>query len=59
MILREIAEKGIKIRYDLQYKNVKNINLRIKSDGGIYVSANRRVPQSVIDDFVASKRTLS
>ena len=52
---KERKLKGQPIRYDLQYKNVKNINLRIKPDGTIYVSANRRVPQQVIDDFLTSK----
>lgn len=43
------------IQYDLQYKKVKNINLRIKPDGSINVSADKRVPQKVIDDFIISK----
>lgn len=43
------------IQYDLQYKNVKNINLRIKPDGSINVSANKKVPKKVIDDFIISK----
>lgn len=43
------------IQYNLQYKNVKNINLRIKPDGSINVSANKKVPQKVIDDFIISK----
>ena len=29
-----------KISYDLERKNVKNINLRIKANQSIYVSAN-------------------
>lgn len=44
------------IEYILTRKNVKNINLRIKPDGKVYVSANRFVPKKVIDDFVNSKR---
>ena len=43
------------IKYDLQYKKVKNINLRIKPDGSIHVSASKRVPQKVIDEFILSK----
>lgn len=43
------------INYTLQYKNVKNINLRIKSDGTISVSANRRIPHKVIENFIISK----
>lgn len=44
-----------KIEYDLQYKKVKNINLRVKPDCTVHVSANKRVPQRVIDEFVISK----
>lgn len=43
------------IEYFLEYKNVKNINLRIKPDGKVYVSANRLVPKKIIDEFVISK----
>jgi len=46
---------GKNIKYTLEYKSVKNINLRIKSDGSVHVSANRRVPVSVIEHFVQSK----
>ena len=43
------------IQYDLHYKKVKNINLRIKPDGSVNVSASKRVPQKVIDEFIISK----
>ena len=43
---------GKKIEYEIERKNVKNINLRIKKDGTVAVSANNRVPKYVIDDFV-------
>jgi len=43
------------IEYALEYKNVKNVNLRIKRDGSVCVSANRSVPKSIIDSFVISK----
>ncbi|MBE7036034.1 MAG: M48 family metallopeptidase [Ruminococcaceae bacterium] len=46
------------IAYELQYKKVKNINLRIRPDGTVHVSANRLVPRAVIDDFVLSKADL-
>ncbi|MBQ7040162.1 MAG: DUF45 domain-containing protein [Clostridia bacterium] len=45
------------INYTLHIKNVKNINLRIKPDGSVHVSANRFVKRSVIDEFVKSKET--
>ena len=54
-MIREIIFKDNIIQYNLQYKNVKNINMRIKPDGSINVSANRRVSQKVIDDFINSK----
>lgn len=43
------------ISYGLTRKKVKNINLRIRSDGSIAVSASRMVPLSAIEDFLRSK----
>ena len=43
------------ISYNLTYKKVRNINLRIKPDGSVHVSANKHVPQRVIDEFIISK----
>lgn len=54
-MIREIEINNTTIQCDLQYKKVKNINLRIKSDGSINVSANKRVSQKMIDEFVMSK----
>lgn len=54
-MIRKVKTKVAVIQYDLQYKKVKNINLRVKQDGSIYVSANKRVPQKVIDEFIISK----
>lgn len=54
---KELIDKdGTKITYDLQYKSVKNINLRIKADGTVHVSANRRVPLEIIEEFLLSKK---
>ena len=39
------------ISYDLEYKDVKNINLRIKADQSIYMSANHRVSDKIIEEF--------
>jgi predicted metal-dependent hydrolase len=41
--------------YTLERKKVKNINLRIRSDGSVYVSANLSVPEGVIEAFLAKK----
>ena len=43
-----------KLEYELEYKKVKNINLRIRSDGSIYVSANKYVSQKRIEEFILS-----
>ena len=57
-MIREIYVNDLKIQYELQYKKVKNINLRIKQDGKIYVSANKYVSVDFIDEFVISKSDL-
>ena len=43
------------IEYTLEYKRVKNINLRIKSDCSVSVSANKRVSIKEIECFMKSK----
>ena len=40
------------ITFTLERKAVKNLNLRIRADGSVYISASPRVPVGVIDDFV-------
>ena len=52
---KQITYKNKTIRYNLEYKNVKNINLRIKQDGSVHVSANRLVPVEHIEEFICSK----
>lgn len=54
-MIRTVATKDGTIEYELEYKRVKNINLRIRTDGSVHVSANRFVSKSYIDDFVRSK----
>ena len=44
------------IQYHLERKNVKNINLRIRCDGSVWVSANDSVPEQYIEAFVQRKR---
>ena len=50
-----IVLNGREIAYELQRKKVKNINLRIRSDCTVYVSANSRVADSVIEGFLQKK----
>lgn len=52
---KEIVLNGRRIEYDLQRKDVKNINLRIKADRTIFLSANSRVSDEVIEEFIQSK----
>ena len=40
------------INYELNRKNVKNLNLRIKPDGTISVSVNNRISQEKIESFL-------
>lgn len=47
--------QGESIVYELTRKPVKNVNLRIRPDGSVAVSANRRVTLAFLDDFVRSK----
>lgn len=49
------CEKGA-ITYLLTRKPVKNINVRIKPDGRVLVSADSRIPVSVIDGFIKEKQ---
>lgn len=48
--------KNTTLTYLLERKPVKNINLRIKSDGSVCVSANNRVPVWRIEDFIIEKQ---
>lgn len=41
--------------YTLERKKVKNINLRVKHDGSVYVSAPKRVPVREIEGFIISR----
>ncbi|MDR0991357.1 MAG: M48 family metallopeptidase [Ruminococcus sp.] len=43
------------IEYELVRKRVKNINLRIRPNGTVYVSANMRVSVKTIEDFLRKK----
>ncbi|MDR1230345.1 MAG: M48 family metallopeptidase [Spirochaetaceae bacterium] len=55
---RTIHLNGREIKYELARKSVKNINLRIRPDCSVYVSANNRVAESAIEDFLAKKAGL-
>ena len=52
---RTVILGGRKIRYELQRKKVKNVNLRIRADGSVSVSASRGVPEEKIEEFLLEK----
>lgn len=52
---RTIYYNSQTIEYDLVYKNVKNINIRILPDKSVMVSANRCIDQKTIDLCLMSK----
>ncbi|MBR6599789.1 MAG: DUF45 domain-containing protein, partial [Oscillospiraceae bacterium] len=54
-MLRTVMLKGKEIQYDLIFKDVKNINVRIKPDGSINVSANRRIRTEYIDGLLSER----
>lgn len=54
-MIKTINLNGRGISYRLERKNVKNINLRIKADQSITVSASVRVSDNVIEEFLRAK----
>ena len=54
-MVRKIYIDNVIIEYELEYKMVKNVNLRVKSDGTVHVSASKRVSVKFIEDFIRSR----
>lgn len=52
--IRTIQGKEKSFQYILTRKSVKNLNMRVRPDGEIHVSANRFVPVKYVDSFVLS-----
>lgn len=52
---RTVAAYGTEIRFALEWKDVRNLNLRVRKDGSVYVSASPAVTEDEVDAFVASK----
>lgn len=52
---RQVDCQGVMIEYRLVRKAVKNINLRIRQELAVVVSANERVPLTRVDAFVSAK----
>ena len=54
-MLRTVEAAGNAISYTLERKPVKNINLRIRPDNCVYVSAPKDVVAKMVDAFVVEK----
>lgn len=54
-MLRTVEADGNAISYTLERKPVKNINLRIRADQSVYVSAPKDVAAKMVDAFVVEK----
>ena len=52
---RILIAEGHEILFNLERKPVRNLNLRVRKDGSVWVSADANVPFEEIDAFVASK----
>lgn len=52
---RAVPFEGGQIVYTLERKQVKNLNLRVRRDGSVYVSAHPRMSLRTIDAFVSGR----
>lgn len=50
---RTFTEHGVSYTYVFERKKIKNLNLRVKKDGTLYVSAPLRMPMSRVEDFLS------
>ena len=54
-MIHTILLDGKEVQYQIERKKVKNINLRIKPNSSIYVSANNLISQEKIEKFLNEK----
>ena len=54
-MIHTILLDGKEIQYNLERKKVKNINLRIKPDNSVWISANNSVSHEKIESFLKDK----
>ncbi|MBE6563730.1 MAG: M48 family metallopeptidase [Ruminococcaceae bacterium] len=52
---RTIAFQDMTVIYDFTFKRVKNINLRVRGDGSVTLSAPYGTPSAMIDAFLRSR----
>ena len=53
---RTLVFDGIVINYEFERKRIRNINLRIRPDGSIFVSCPMRVSDKTVEEFLVSKK---
>ncbi len=56
-MIKQIVLNGSPVSYELEYKNVKRINLRVHKDGRVCVSASRFTGQKQIEAFLIQNST--
>ena len=54
-MIKSIVLGGREISYEHERKNVKNVNLRIRSDCSVYVSSSAQIDDCVIESFLQKK----
>ena len=52
---RTVLWNGESVPYQLHYKKVKNVNIRITAGGIVHVSANRSVKAEEVDHIIQKK----
>lgn len=52
---RTVVVDAAEIWFTLEWKDVRNLNLRVRKDGSVYVSVNPTVTEDEVDAFVANK----
>ena len=55
--IRRVCGQGQVLEYELTRKDVKNINIRVKPDGRVLVSANKKVSTNYLDDLIRQKES--
>ena len=55
-MLQRIALDGWTLEYEFSRKRVKNLNLRVRSDGTVAVSAPLRMPMEQVESFLRKKQ---
>lgn len=53
--IRKVRNNSGEITFTFERKNIKNINLRVRHNGSVYVSAPKSVCEEKVDAFVLSK----